>query len=341
MNRREPNFENLLKVLHNGVPERPVLFELFMNMPLYELAAGRKVDSSDRLSGARITVEAFTKLGYDYAVLSGGFHFPNHKYDRRKLTISLNDSVLISDEESFEKYPWPDPTDADCSVLYDIKPYLPEGMKLSVAGPGGVIENVISLVGYDNLCYMVKDEPELAQRIFDGVGSRMVRYYERLAQIDTIGLLCSSDDWGFNTQTFLSPADMRKYVFPWHRKLVEVAHAAGKPIFLHSCGNMREVIGDIVDMGFDAKHSFEDNILPIEQAYEAWHPQIALLGGLDMNFVCTQSPEEVARRTRAMLERTQTRGGWAVGTGNSIPEYVPLPQYMAMIEAAIGYNPLG
>lgn len=38
------------------------------------------------------------------------------------------------------------------------------------------------------------------------------------------GRICSNDDWGFNTQTFLSPSDMRKYVFPWHKKFVEAAH---------------------------------------------------------------------------------------------------------------------
>ena len=77
-------------------------------------------------------------------------------------------------------------------------------MKLMVMGPCGVLENVISLVGYDNLCYMLFEEPELVQAIFDHVGAGLVSYYEQVVDADTVGFLCSNDDWGFNTQTFLS-----------------------------------------------------------------------------------------------------------------------------------------
>lgn len=340
MKRREPNFENLLKITRREAPERPTLFELFMNMDLYQKVNGGKPAGDDPLSVARFTVEAFTRLGYDYTTLhASSFGFP-HDDQNREETISLNEGSVITDWESFEKYVWPDPDAADYSTLGKIKDYLPDGMKLMVMGLGGVLENVISLVGYDNLCYMIYEEPELAKEVFDHVGSRLVRYYENALQYDTVGLISSNDDWGFNTQTFLSPADMRKFVFPWHKKIVDTVHEAGRPVFLHSCGYMGEVIDDIVSMGYDAKHSYEDIILPIEDAYEAWHEKIALFGGIDMNFICTKSPDEVAARTKAMIERTEGRGGWAVGTGNSIPPYVPMPQYFAMLKEALGYHPL-
>lgn len=340
MKRREPDFNNMLKVLRREVPDRPVLFELFMNMKLYELANGCKPAGSDELSIARFTVDAFRKLGYDYATLHGStFSFPRNSQDRRS-TISLNDGNIITDEASFEAYEWPDPDAFDYSKLERIRPYLPDGMKLMVMGPGGVLENVISLVGYDNLCYMLYDESQLAQQIFDEVGSRILGYYKNVVQYDTVGLISSNDDWGFNTQTMISPDDMRKYVIPWHKKIIELVHGAGKPIFLHSCGNLKELMGDIVDIGFDAKHSFEDNILPIEDAYEAWHDRIALLGGIDVDFIVRRPAEDVKKRVAAMLERTSGRGGWAVGTGNSVPEYIPIKQYLAMTETAIGYNPI-
>jgi len=340
MKRREPNFENLLKVLRREVPERPVLFELFMNMKLYQLVNDGKPDGSDDLSIARFTVEAFRKLGYDYATVYGSaFGFQHNAIESRN-TISLNDGAVIFDEESFDAYQWPDPEAFDYSRLEKIRPYLPDGMKLMVMGPGGVLENVISIVGYDNLCFMLYDDPELVKRVFDEVGSRLVSYYRIVSQYDTAGLICSNDDWGFNTQPMLSPDQMRKYVIPWHRKIVETAHAAGKPIMLHSCGNLHTLIDDIVDAGFDAKHSFEDNIFPIEQAYEAWHDRIALLGGIDMDFIVRRPEQQIRDRVAAMLERTKDRGGWAVGTGNSVPEYIPVSHFLAMIETAIGYNPL-
>ena len=78
----------------------------------------------------------------------------------------------------------------------------------------------------------------------------------------------------------------------------------------------------------------------LEEAYEAWHDRIALLGGIDVDYIIRKPAEDVRRRVAAMLERAKDRGGWAVGTGNSVPEYIPIPQYLAMVETAIGYNPL-
>jgi len=74
--------------------------------------------------------------------------------------------------------------------------------------------------------------------------------------------------------------------------------------------------------------------VPVEQAYERLNGRIAVLGGIDMNFLTTAVPEDVYKRSRAMLERTWERGGYALGSGNSIPEYVPVENYMAMIRAA-------
>ena len=147
----------------------------------------------------------------------------------------------------------------------------------------------------------------------------------------------SNDDWGFNTQPFLSVKDMRKYVYPWHKKIVETAHKAGKPVILHSCGNFDEIMDDVIDvLKYDGKHSYEDIILPVEEAYERWGSRIAILGGIDVDFMIRSTPEEIQKRCRSMLERVGDRGGYALGTGNSVPEYIPQENYFAMIDVARG-----
>ena len=107
-----------------------------------------------------------------------------------------------------------------------------------------------------------------------------------------------------------------------------------RPAILHSCGQLERVWDDIIDdMQFDAKHSYEDTILPVEEFYEKYGDRIATLGGLDLDFVCRATPDEVYERSAAMVERTQERGGYALGTGNSIPEYTPVENVLAMIRA--------
>jgi len=126
---------------------------------------------------------------------------------------------------------------------------------------------------------------------------------------------------------------MRKLVFPWHRRIVETAHSAGRPALLHSCGYMNEIMEDIIsDMRYDAKHSFEDKILPIEESYKKWGGRIALLGGIDLDFLIRSPIPAIQERSRNMLALAQEKGGYALGSGNSIPEYVPYEKYLAMIE---------
>jgi uroporphyrinogen decarboxylase len=110
---------------------------------------------------------------------------------------------------------------------------------------------------------------------------------------------------------------------------VEAGHAAGIPVILHSCGNMGEVMEDIITgMQYDAKHSFEDVIIPVEDFYRTWGDRIAVLGGMDMDFIARQTPGAIRRRCEAMLALGKT--GYALGTGNSVPEYIPDSHYFAM-----------
>jgi hypothetical protein len=99
-------------------------------------------------------------------------------------------------------------------------------------------------------------------------------------------------------------------------------------------GSLDAFMTDIIDdIGYDGKHSYEDAIMPVEEAYDTYGSRIAILGGIDVDYVIRATPEEVYKRSCAMLERASGRGGYALGTGNSVPEYVPAEHYFAMTAA--------
>lgn len=57
----------------------------------------------------------------------------------------------------------------------------------------------------------------------------------------------------------LSPAFLKKNVFPCYKKYASLAHEQGKTFWLHCCGNIDEVMGDpIDDAEIDALYSFQD-----------------------------------------------------------------------------------
>jgi uroporphyrinogen decarboxylase len=335
---RTPDFNNLLAVLERRRPNRPTLFEFFLNPRLHEALTGvSDASCPDDLALNLHKMSAFRNAGYDYYdVLLPGFDFPAAEIARKR-TISQNEGAVIFDRDSFNRYPWMDPETANWALLDQLAAQMPSGMKLIVYGPNGVLENAINLVGYEALCLLIADNPHLALDLFGEIGSRLERYYQIAARHAAVGACISNDDWGFKTQTLFSPREMRKYIFPWHKRIVAAIHSAGKPAILHSCGHFERIIEDvIVEMGFDARHSYEDTILPVEAAYDRYHQRIAILGGIDVDFVCRATPDEVYTRSKAMLERAAATGGgaYALGTGNSVPDYVPDEGYFAMLRAA-------
>jgi uroporphyrinogen decarboxylase len=332
---RKPDIENLYKVLRRQKPDRPTLYELFLNEPLYEELAGRKADHSTPEANGRFLIDAFQAAGYDYTTIAASdFHFPAGP-QAHKSTKSLNEGFVITDEASFAAYPWPDPEAFDYSRLAALGPCLPEGMKFMIIGPMGVLENAIQLVGYENLCYILYENPDLFRRIFDAIGTRLLKYYEIAATFDSVGVILSNDDWGFKTQTFYALETMRAYVLPWHKKIVDCAHHAGKMTVLHSCGFFGDIMEDVIQLGFDGKHSYEDTILPVEDSYDRWKGRIGILGGMDVDFLIRSDTAAIRARCQAMLDRAATAGGYALGTGNSVPAYLPTEKYLAMVQTAL------
>lgn len=334
---RMPNFENIIKILKKQAPDRPTLFEFMLSQAVMDaFTAEKSYTGSDVIKYLKRLTDTFHLCGYDFTCFHGSdFSFASdRKKEDEKSTLSLNEGFVINDRKSFENYQWQDPAKFDYSRISEIGKYMPDGMKIIICGPCGLLENVISLVGYENLCFMLYDDPELAEQVFNEVGSRLLKYYELSVGYDAVGALMSNDDWGFNTQTMLSVEQMRRLVFPWHKKFAELAHDYGKPICLHSCGKFDDVADDIAHvMQYDGRHSYEDNILPVEQAYEKYKEHFAILGGIDIDFLYRKTPAEIYERCRSMVTNAKT--GYALGSGNSIAPYIPLENYLAMISAAL------
>ncbi|MDX2111224.1 MAG: uroporphyrinogen decarboxylase family protein [Verrucomicrobiota bacterium] len=336
---RRPDYRELLTVLERKKPSRPVLFEFIIDPSVLLDAEAILPLSPDYPNGVRNWINAFAKNGYDYVSLPFWhldlLRFPNGKHEVGA-SISQNEGAMITDWASYEAYPWPDASHGKYERIEEIARELPDGMKFLLFSPSGVLENLIGLTGYDNLCYLLADDPDLVQAVCDEVGSRLLSFYEYSLQNSSIAFAVVNDDWGYKTQTMLSPRDMRSLIFPWHKKIVDAIHRAGRPAILHSCGQMAMIWDDIIDqLHFDAKHSYEDGILPVEDAYEQYGNRIAILGGMDIDFLCRSTPDEIYQRSRKMIERSQDRGGYALGSGNSIPYYIPRLNYQAMRNAAL------
>jgi uroporphyrinogen decarboxylase len=122
-------------------------------------------------------------------------------------------------------------------------------------------------------------------------------------------------------------------VFPGQKKLADIAHAHNKPFCLHACGNLEQVMDDLIDyVGIDAKHSYEDVFMPVTEAKRRYGDRIAILGGVDVDVLARSSEEEVREYTRRVIRECGPGGGYALGSGNSWNGYIKIENYLTMLD---------
>ncbi|HEX9973962.1 MAG TPA: uroporphyrinogen decarboxylase family protein [bacterium] len=290
-------------------------------------------------------IEFWYRMGYDFVRYEEALPFPNTRIvakdtgaDKAKdrLWVDLHRGAIMSWED-FEKYPWPKIEEMDFFTFEYINHHLPEGMGFMTCHGAGIFEHLSQLMSYEQLSFALYDQPDLVQAIADRVGELILKFYEHLLDLDRVIAIFQGDDMGFRTGTLIAPDDLRKYILPWHKKFAALVQENNRPYFLHSCGNLEAIMEDLIsDVGIDGKHSYEDVIIPVHKFQQKYGDRIAVLGGLDINILTEGTPDQVREKTRCLIETCGSRGRYAVGSGNSIPSYIPVENYLAMVNEAAG-----
>jgi uroporphyrinogen decarboxylase len=350
-----PNFAELERVLRGEQePRRVHLIELSIDQEVLQAIAERYLSKPwifwDRPSGApptepylRQLITVYYRLGYDCVpTFPIWVQHPLRRWQKTKDTAELSRGErewaseghgLISSWEEFERFPW-DKIIPDLSFSEFVAQNVPEGMKITVTAT--LFEHVLeSLLGYEGLFYMLYDEPELVAQVFARWGQKVHDYYESVIGLDKVGAIFHADDLGFKTSTLLSPEALRQHVFPWLKKYAALAHECGKMFWYHCCGNVYNsgVIEDLIeDVEIDAFHSFQDVILPAADFKARYGDRVATLGGVDMDKLARLDEDSLREYIRNILRRCMSGGRFALGSGNTIANYIPLRNYCIMLE---------
>lgn len=349
-----PDIDRFIDVIYGKVaPERPPQFEYIVDHGLMRSILtgmlGREWVEPDW--DDRETLEKFLDgyiafwrhMGYDYVRMERGAGFeltvnwapdPGTEGQTERAWADLRKGP-ISSWEDFETFPWPEGDSSEFWMLEYINDHLPEGMGLLSCHGGGPFEIVGRLLSYEGLCLGLYDQPELVDAVVERVGRCMERFYESMLQLDNLRMIIQGDDMGHRGGLLISRTALESKFLPWHKRYAEMTHARGIPYCIHSCGQVEEIMPALIeDVGIDGKHSFEDVIVPVTDFYDRYADRIAVIGGIDLNILSAGTTDEVRRATRRVIEHCAPRGHYIVGSGNSIPSYVPLENYLAMVEEA-------
>jgi len=351
-----PDWEGLVRCIRReGTPKRVYHIELFLDGEIqtaicdrYGLSEG--FSAVDPFFAQKRMIQLQRFLGYDYVrcglddmempmrgVLAADTAGLRRETGRRYMEEHKGP---ITTWEEFEAYPWPDPAQASTRSLEWYSNNLPEDMCIIASGGfAHFAEYLTWLMGYETLCYTLYDQRDLVAAIAQRLLTMFKAAIGRLLAFDRVKLIWGSDDMGFRTGTLISPDDLREFVLPGHKLMAELSHRAGRPYLLHSCGQLGEIMADLIeDVRIDAIHSFEDTIVNAISVKERYGHKIAILGGIDVDFLCRSTEAEVRGRVRDTLARCMPGGGYCLGTGNSVANYIPLDNYLAMLEEGRRYS---
>ena len=198
---------------------------------------------------------------------------------------------------------------------------------------------VWELIGQENELMWMCERPDLVREIALRIGDTVLENYEELKKlgIEFDGAFLA-DDMGFRTGTMFSRQMYLNIIFPAHKKLCDHLNADDTPPILHSDGDIRLFIPDIIEAGFKGLHPLEVKAgLDIADLKERYGGQLALYGNIDAR-VMAGTRDEIEREVSTKIPLAKEGGGYIYHSDHSVPDNVPLDNYAYTIELVKAYG---
>jgi uroporphyrinogen decarboxylase len=293
-------------------------------------------------------VEFWHRAGYDFIKLQ-----PKADFNPMKIGIDTNVSYnddgtifrkwasesngVISNFDDFQNYKFPLSSEFDYTNFEKIKSLLPDGMGV-VGQYGDIFTMTWEMMGFESFSLALFENEELVKTLNDHLGKLVLNMFEYFVQSDIVNAIWYSDDIAYTNSLMVSPAVLDKYFFPWLKKIGDLAKRYNKPFIYHSDGILYDVMDKIIDCGVDAIHPIEPKAMNIADVKKKYGTHLCLIGNIDVDLLSRGTTVEIKNNVYKNIEEVGFNGGYCVGSGNSIPEYVKLENYIAMIETVKEIN---
>ncbi|MHC4180202.1 MAG: uroporphyrinogen decarboxylase family protein, partial [Planctomycetota bacterium] len=238
------------------------------------------------------------------------------------------------DGASFDNFDWPHPDTAySYHTLERLGNLLPDGA-MAVVNVGYIFMAPWMLMGLERFCVALATGDPLVERVIHRVGLTQQRVVQNVLQFDCVGAIRMPDDLGHTGGTIVAPKSLRQHIFPWHKRIGDMVHAKGLPYLYHSDGRLYDVIDDLIACGYNALHPCEPASMDIALLKRKYGGRLCLCGNINLDSTLTLgTPADVEEEVKLRIRTIAPGGGYCCGSSNSIPEYVPYENYVAMIEA--------
>lgn len=338
----KPDIESFLKIIANQPCNYIPIAELGVHPLIKERFIGKKI------TGLEEEIEFSYNAGYDYIKLQ-----PKADFNPAQIGLSENLSYnddgtifrkwasestgVITDWESFDKYQFPAKEDFSYKNIEKVKSLLPNGMGV-IGQYGDIFTMTWEMMGFESFSYALFENKSLVVELNNILGNLVLSMFEYFAQSENVDALWYSDDIAYINSLIVSPQTLDKYFFPWLKKIGDLAKKYNKPLIYHSDGILFSVMDKIIDCGVTALHPIEPKAMNIFEVKEKYGEDLCLIGNIDVDLLSRGTEEDVSKQVLNIIEKLGRNGGYCIGSGNSVPEYVKFENYIAMINTVKSVN---
>jgi len=213
----------------------------------------------------------------------------------------------------------------------------PDQFRLAVVGD--LWERAHFLRGLDSLLTDLLEHPTFAHELLDRICEYDLATLQALAPYGPDGVFLS-DDYGFQDRLMMRPALWREFVRPRLARLLSAARERGLITMLHTCGNVREIIPDLIELGLDILHPIQPEAMDIFALKREFGRDLTFCGGIStQRLLPFGTPQQVRDEVRRTIEAMAAGGGYIAEPGITLQADVPTENLVALVEALTGRQP--
>jgi len=221
--------------------------------------------------------------------------------------------------------------------------HLPEAIRKSrdcfiVCWIGDLFERANFLRGLDNFLVDLKLHPAFAHELLDRLEGLVHQNIDAICQYDVDGLFLS-DDYGLQCGLMMNPATWREFIKPRLARIFAHCHKHGKKAFLHSCGDVEEIIPDLIETDLDVLHPIQPEAMDVVKLKARYGRSLCLYGGVStQDWLIRLEPDELKRKLRALAQKLSRGSGYILAPGITLQYDISDANLMAFIEVAREYG---
>ncbi len=193
-------------------------------------------------------------------------------------------------------------------------------------------ERAWSLRGMENLLMDFYLNPEFVEALFDKILDCNLAILDITLCFDIDGLYFG-DDYGQQAGMIMGPALWRRFIKPGLSKMFAKVKSAGKIVALHSCGDISEIYGDLIDIGLDVHQTFQPEIYDIRRIKREFGADLSFWGGIStQRMLPFMTPSELLGATKEIMQVMSEGGGFIAAPTHRVPADVPVENIIALVE---------